>query len=168
MTEQEIISYLKENKKKGVIFAFMPDDVQNWCNKHFSEHIFSIFVDDKWDNKREILCLKDTVYALSEDYESEQEFKPYWQEFEIDEDGYFYYNNVEFYYRDDALFEKRYNHIFKGFGGWLYKCNDGPVWTTIPHIAYKGELYMYLSLDGNEHEITAPIPTKIRFMRYRK
>lgn len=30
MTEIEIINYLKENRKNGVAFDFMPKDVQRW------------------------------------------------------------------------------------------------------------------------------------------
>ena len=40
MTEQEIIDYLKENKNKGVAFAFMPEDVKEWCRNRYDRSIF--------------------------------------------------------------------------------------------------------------------------------
>lgn len=66
MTEQEIINFLKENKAKGVGFAFMPEEVKNWCRYQNSKRIFCVFVDEDWRSidtdyyrfeNEEIICL---------------------------------------------------------------------------------------------------------------
>lgn len=102
-------------------------------------------------------------------------FKPYWEEFDIDERGTFFIQAegtdcvacvYDWWNWNGFLSDNK--DKYRNFGGWLYEGNDGPVWATVPHIAYEGYLYIYLSLDGNQHKITAPIPTKIRFMRYKK
>lgn len=69
MTEQEIITYLKQNKTNGVGFSFMPEDVQKWCKSHKDEPIFLYFSIKKWEELDKIACSVDTIYTLSEDYE---------------------------------------------------------------------------------------------------
>lgn len=171
MSEKEIVEYLKANKTMGVALAFMPSDVRRWCEKHQNDDIFMIFDSDyKWVN---IVCPPinlgpRTIYSIKDDYEPKPEFKPHFVEFDVDENGYFYYEGKQYYYRDDVAFEKHNSDTFKGFGGWLYECNNGPMWVTIPHIACEGNLYWYMKLNENQREITAPIPTKIRFWRYRE
>ena len=32
--EDGIIQYLKDNKKEGRVFKFMPEEVRNWCNSN--------------------------------------------------------------------------------------------------------------------------------------
>lgn len=128
INEQAIIKYLKENKYKGVAFGFMPQDAKDWCLKHRDDRILDVFDDDAWivpDSA--LLCYSSDIYCLPEDYEQKSQFKPYLQEFEIDEDGCFEFEGKHYYYREDARFETENRDRFKGFGGWL--CADGE-WRT--------------------------------------
>ena len=45
MTEQEIVNYLKDNKTEGRIFLFMPEEVRNWCRKHYSSLHYYVYED---------------------------------------------------------------------------------------------------------------------------
>lgn len=171
MSEKEIVEYLKANKTMGVALAFMPPDVRRWCEKHQNDDIFMIFDSDyKWVN---IVCPPinlgpRTIYSIKDDYEPKPEFKPHFVEFDIDENGYFYYEGKQYYYREDVAFEKRNSDTFKGFGGWLYEGKAFDSWTTTINLLYGGCLYNYLRSDQNAYETTAPIPIKIRFWRYRE
>lgn len=40
MDKNEIINYLKDNKLKGVAFAFMPNCVKDWCRNKYDRSIF--------------------------------------------------------------------------------------------------------------------------------
>lgn len=169
MTEQEIITYLKENRNKGVIYDFMPSDVRCWCSEHRDEIIFNIYYSGSgWNGPCTIDCGERSVYCLVEDYELEPQFKPDWEEFEIDEDGCFEFEGKRYYYREDARFETENRNKFRGFGGWLYEGKEFDLWTTTLHLLYGGCLYNYLRSDQNAYERTVPIPTKIRFWRYAK
>lgn len=170
MNETEIVEYLKENRNKGIAFDFMPNEVRNWCSEHRDEEIFSIFHHSNWNGKCGICCRDNAIYCLVEDYEQKPQFKPYLQEFEIDEDGYFYFNDKRYYYREDARFETENRDKFRGFGGWLYERKDFELWTTTPHLLYGGHLYdSFIRSDQNAYdERTVPIPIKICFWRYKE
>lgn len=136
MTEQEIITYLKENRKRGVAFAFMSSEVQEWCRKHFSERIFYIVDDGAWSRKEtSILCCPDSIYCIDKDYEPFKSFKSDWQEFDIDDSGCFEFEGKKYYYREDTLFETENRNKFKGFGGWLYTEGGHQIWSMTPRIS---------------------------------
>lgn len=187
MTEQEIIKYLKENRTKGVAFNFMPEEVKHWCGYNSADKIFNVYNG---------LCLEPGsvnrfdgryVYYLSEDYELKHEFKPDWQEFNIDEDGYFEFEDKRYYYREDARFETENRDKFKGFGGWLYTEGGRQIWSMTPRISVRDSDITWSEPDINgEHqngsmtprsdvawsepdiESKSSISTKIRFWRYKK
>lgn len=74
MTEQDIVKYLKQNKEKGVAFAFMPEEVKAWCEKNKDKQIFKSFNDYDWGCETgAIHCYGDYIYTLSENYEVEPE-----------------------------------------------------------------------------------------------
>lgn len=94
MTEKEVILYLKENKKNGVAFDFMPSEVRDWCKSHRDETIFHVF-SDTWRTLRStILCEPHGIYCLTKDYEPKSEFKHYWQEFLVGGDCRLFYKGV--------------------------------------------------------------------------
>lgn len=88
-------------------------------------------------------------------------FKPHYQEFKIDEDGYFYFNGRRYYYREDVRFEVENAEKFKGFGGWLYR--GGGFWSTNAMIHSGCNLVDRVG--DTIRDITPAIPTKIRFWR---
>lgn len=168
MTEQEIINYLKENKSKGIAFAFMPEEVQKWAK----------------ENSRELCCYDQTLdsiefrwlrtgaykqidqnglYALPDEFEEKQQSG--WVEFEINEKGQFIVNSRTRYYFNWfewwRLLEKSmdYNYCFTAFGGWQYK-NDNR-WVMSPKLRY-GENY---DDSGYDNVCMPVIPTKIRFWK---
>lgn len=68
MTEQEIINYLRENGTKGVVFAFMPEEVKEWCWAHRHERIFQMYTQEngsghEWTTPKPICCQNDRVYS---------------------------------------------------------------------------------------------------------
>ena len=91
MTEQEIVSYLKENRTKGVAFGFMPVEVGDWIKANRKKLMGKLicFSDTfGWgavNTDKPILSL-DYIFALPEDFKPEE--KPQengWIEFDIDE-----------------------------------------------------------------------------------
>lgn len=88
MKENEIIQYLKNNRSKGVAFAFMPESVKEWCRNRYDRSIFMVPFEDyrkgcaeefdvKWWQCRknhtilvtEPLCLVDTFDGKDTPYE---------------------------------------------------------------------------------------------------
>lgn len=156
MNEKEIIEYLKQNKEKGIAFNFMPEEVKNWCKSNNAD--LMVYDDDwstfDWFDKRH-------VYCLPEDYKPKQRLKPDWEEFKIDEDGYFEFNGKKYYYREDSRFETENRDKFKGFGGWL--CLDGN-WRTYP--ALYRETNDTVCYNGScDCECEPAVVIKIRFWR---
>lgn len=164
MNELEVINYLKENKTKGVTLAFMPKEVKEYCkdNMFQADIPFRELTRGGWQKLAYDASFCDEIaYCLESYYEPKSSFKPHWEEFSIDENGYFYYEDVAFHYRDDALFEKRSSGIFKGFGGWLYA--DGK-WRTSPTLYHEiCDNACYTGTCGDNCE--PAVPTKIRFWR---
>lgn len=155
MTEQEIIQYLKENRNKGIAFAFVPEDVKNWCEKHKTERIFDCFQNGNWDTETCIALCLNSVYALSDDYEPEKPFRPHWEEFEIDECGRFIFGDDSYLWHQWSNFLDDNFAYFDNFGGYVYKELPQKSWQTYPVISY------------NEKE--PPLfPSKIRFWRYQE
>ena len=165
MTEQEIIEYLKQNREKGVAFAFMPEEVKHWCGFHSPLKIFKIY-DGVWLGPWIIRSFNaSNIYCLSEDYQPEPEFKPHWEEFEVDEDGCFHDDGdlpCKWYRWFDFLNVNadKYN----GFGGWLYVGTDvEPTWYMTPRIDVGGKTFVWAEADL---EAKPAMPMKIRFWRY--
>ena len=173
MTEQEIVSYLKENKTKGIAFAFMPNRVREWAEIHCSD-IFMIYSKRKWEEiaQADYVIENDDIICLPDNYELKKlEKTGEWVEFEIDEGGNFEYNSIRFtgvyYWWDWQKFLTDANDnglCFTDFGGYLYAgCND---WFMTPRIFYNNRLldhYQKIEIDG---KIVKPaIPVKIRFWR---
>lgn len=63
MKEQEIIEYLKQNKEKGVAFAFMPKEVQDWINNASRKIVYLIFKSGLVDGLQ-LLVLKNVTKNL--------------------------------------------------------------------------------------------------------
>lgn len=168
MIELEIIEYLKQNKEKGIIYDFMPADVREWCMTHQNEQIFNIYFSDGWNpTKTGINCCYAGIYALPDDYEPESEFKPYYEEFEIDGDGFFCIKKGS-----DRIFYAWYNwqkfldenDKYNGFGGWLFGLK---LWSTkllVTDMA-KRELFESATKDI---AVMPVCPTRIRFWRYKE
>ena len=163
MTEQEIIQYLKENRNKGIAFAFVPEDVKNWCEKHKTERIFDCFQDGNWDTKTCIALCLNSVYALSDDYEPEKLFRPHWEELNI-ENGVFRFNDDGYHYWEVEKFLSDYVGYFNAFGGWLY--SGGGFWSTNAMI-HSG-CNLVVKVVGDVRDVTPAIPTKIRFWRFKE
>lgn len=126
MNETEIIEYLKQNKTKGVPYDFMPDDVQDWCYEHKDKSIFNVYYSDGWNIiKSGITCCYAGIYALPEDYEPESEFKPHYEEFEVDKDGFFHIkkgSDTIYYcwFNWQKFLDDNFNN-YNNFGGWVYE-----------------------------------------------
>lgn len=77
MTEQEIISFLKENRRTCLTFVSFPTMVKDWCNKHKDEKIFIACFDDGWEHdKGRIGCVPPyAIIALHEDYKTDADTK---------------------------------------------------------------------------------------------
>jgi hypothetical protein len=69
MTENEIIQYLKDNKKNGVAYHFMPEEVKTWCDSHIKDLLYFDYDNDSFEAYYEasIIC-ENEVVALSDDY----------------------------------------------------------------------------------------------------
>ena len=165
MTEQEIMDILIQNREKGIAFGFLPVEVQEWCKARMNQHIFNVYRDDEWFNGEScISCSNSHIYTLTKDYKPKPRFDPHFVEFDIDKNGYFYYEGKQYYYRDDVAFEKRHSYIFKGFGGWLYTTdNKQQVWSTVPFVLSDND---NCAVTESNEEAKPIYPTKIRFWRY--
>lgn len=153
----------------------MPQDVKDWCTEHYNELIFNIYFSDGWNpTKTGINCCYAGIYCLPEDYEPESEFKPHYEEFEIDKDGFFRIKKESYTYYcwfnwqkflDDNI--DKYNN----FGGWVYEnpISDGKkaeLLVTSPHILKRGRGLASCLLNKDEAEPARP--TKILFWRYKE
>lgn len=187
MTEQEIVSYLKENRTNGVAFGFMPVEVGDWIKANRKKLMGKLicFSDTfGWgavNTDKPILSL-DYIFALPEDFKPEE--KPQesgWIEFEIDQksrdflvkaetenpndcDEYYCWFEVERFLRDSVENDRRYT----AFGGWQY--DDGSkvckTWHMQPMIFSEVENKLVNLCLCEEQEKTKPaIPIKIRFWR---
>lgn len=129
---------------------------------HRNQPIFMHFTFRRWEKFKNISCSIDSLYCLPEDYKSEPGFKPDWQEFDIDEDGYFKFEGKKYYYREDARFETENRDRFKGFGGWFFDT----IWRVTPRvIADDGTILKTFAPDT---AVSPTIPTKIKFWRYKE
>lgn len=166
MTEQEIISYLKENKCKGVAFVFMSEDVKKWCRQHKDEKIFIAYRGDRWDIGSCICCNYNGIYSLQDDYEIKPEFKAHYEEFEIDKDGFFYVKKgsdiIYYHWFNWQKFIRENFDKYNNFGGWLF---DDKLWSTNVLMSdIDSDMSAY---SGKDKTVMPVTPTKIKFWRYK-
>lgn len=170
MTEQEIIDYLKKNKKEGRILAFMPEEVRDWCEKHLCEkHLKELLV---WQSHRwykfdaDDICTDDAV-TLPDDYPyPKQESKGGWMEFEIDDDGTFFVNGLTvLWFNWQHVLSDSYGKKdgFTAFGGWQYE--DSKRWYLAPAVKLQDGKMWNSYIIEESGEATPVIPVKIRFWR---
>lgn len=180
MTEEEIIQYLKMNKKIGIVFKFMPEEVKDWCRK-YSKKLYWYDTDtlvDCWSNGGfEKRLDGDKVYTLSEDFQIKKEQKGEWIEFEIDCDGDFNLKDdgtestkdeardFGFHWLDVGEFLKcsiNEKWHYTTFGGWQYA--DSKRWYLAPAVKLHDDLWNSYVIEENG-DATPVIPVKIRFWK---
>jgi hypothetical protein len=161
MTEKEIIQYLKDNRIKGVAFGFMPEDVRIWCHNNRKSLLIgsirgtweSVFKQSESLNKFVIVC-------LPEDFRLEVETEIEYEDFDIDEDGYFTVDGFHYLWCCWQDFLMEYSPRYINFGGWQYDgCDD---WFMNPHIFYNDRLLEHYQ---NVEKIKSILPIKIRFFK---
>ena len=190
MIESEIVDFLKDNKKNGIAFAFMPEEVRNWM-KTQSITNFNIYGYDsmthecKWHeitNPDYKINYENDVYCLNQNYELKSENKTgEWVEFDIDKNGDFEVcgiandkNSTIIYnwsqwnkpIRDNAA--KNFINGCCAFGGWLYGNQHEPIpkWYLHPCVApVDVDGSVYTSYTDGDKKIKGIVPTKIRFWR---
>lgn len=170
MTEEEIITYLKDNRVKGVAFDFMPRKVRDWCGEHRDEKIFNKFVNSGWlTSKITIHCDLDSIYCLSEDYKPKAQFEPHWEEFDIDKDGFFHIkresNIIYYHWFNWQKFLRENFDNYKNFGGWLF---DDKLWCTKVLMTDIADCGLFGSVPKDDKTSVPVTPTKIKFWRYRE
>ena len=172
MTEEEIIQYLKMNRKIGIVFGFMPSDVQDWVK----------------NNSQKILCYErqlgnenyewlrtgfhyTSICALPDDFQIEEkkEVKSGWTDFDIDENGCYRildtdmrfhwseWNHPLWTYNKD---ENR-SWYLTVFGGWQYK-EEPNLWALCPMVGKDDTIQNFY---GADLDIKQAIPVKIRFWK---
>lgn len=180
MNEQEIIQCLKDNKKNGIAFDFLPEDVRNWITDKVSNGEAGGFLrynpGGSWSEIKgwqipidtvDIICLPDS-YGVVEDQ------KPGWVEFDIDKDGYFKYEESKknivigvFKWYNWQKFLDYAGNLgipFTGFGGWMYE-NDGE-WITTPMFQTRDDCGIPHYVSRFYTDAAGPAgPVKIRFWR---
>ncbi len=165
MTEQEIVSYLKENRLKGVAFGFMPLQVQNWIrdNKKSLKGILITYSDTfNWCemNTDTPVFSRDYILALPSGFTL-----PGWVEFDIDSDGWFSPFKEETYQWFNWIGFMSRHPCFNAFGGWIYPFAQDR-WYTTPQLEYKnGGSGDSVSIDNIEESVKPQFPEKIRFWR---
>lgn len=83
MTEQEIVNCLKENKKKGIAFCFMPEDVWDWVREQLDEpKLLYLNTSGDWKSVEDVDFddFDNFVFALCGDYELPQKPSGEWVE----------------------------------------------------------------------------------------
>ena len=181
MNENEIIEYLKQNKEKGIAFNFMPSEVREWCEEHKDESIFNVYYSDGWNIiKSGITCCYAGIYSLPDDYEQKTEFKPHWEEFDIDKNGFFVEEQVNthvsprvYHWWQWTRFLSDHDAKYNDFGGWVYEdpiSEDGKkaeLLVTSPRILKRGRgLTSCLLFSNGKNEAEPAYPAKILFWRY--
>lgn len=174
MTEQEIISVLKENKTKGIAYLFLPEDVWEWIGENFCDpKLMYLAPNGKWESfsETDFDDFDNIVFALPEYYEAKKESKGEWVEFEILQDSRFRYfaadNSVNCYLWHEwsrfltESFQEKWG--FTTFGGWL--CENDNRWYMAPAIKLKTDNYYWNSYTAEKEEVKPAIPVKIRFWR---
>lgn len=163
MTEKEIIQYLKDNKKNGIIYAFMPEDVKNWIQQKCFNVELLIWCNSDWEVLHgDETFDEDRLIALPENFRIETEIE--YEDFDINEDGYFTIDGFHYLWCCWQDFLMEYSPRYINFGGWQYDgCDD---WFMNPHIFYNDRLlehYKKMEIDGKK--VKPIIPIKIRFFK---
>lgn len=170
MTEQEIIDYLKRNKKEGRILSFMPEEVKRWCEKHKKELL--VWQSNSWyEFDADDICTDDAV-TLRDDYEINRETGGEWDEYDI-KDGRFYEETRGLFYAWHEWSKcMSDNPRFTAFGGWQYA--DSNTWFMTPKLKIIiANSISYKDSDAVGNYCTTPsavgcgpaVPVRIRFWR---
>lgn len=172
MTEKEIVEYLKENRTKGVGFAFLPEEVKEWCKNNSCKLIY-YQPNDLWNRNsaKEYLFVSNEIVALPEDFDLVPKSEGGWVEFEIIDNFFFCSDKKEhpIWYFDwwdwqGFLTESSNSDLdYTAFGGWQYPNNKG--WHMCPQMLIDGEYASILLYRSVPSECKPAIPTKIRFWR---
>lgn len=176
MEEKEVVQYLKDNKKKGISFKFMPKEVQDWIRKNYRDCLY--FNDNgKWEKAGYHLTgvgdiRANAVYALSKGYKSKSnEPESVWVEFDIDENGYYRIpdTDMRFHWSEwiKPLLRTRKDenqswHLIC-FGGWQYK--DCDTWCMSQKVIEDEEISRESYSEDHGSKFESAIPVKIRFWR---
>lgn len=175
MTENVIIQILKDNKKNGIGWNFLPEQVKIWTRNIVNYNKCIRFDGKDWISLNNVNLWDKTdnteIIALSEDFELKKESEGEWVEFEIRDDGYFNSDIGLYLWFDWQKFLKfSYNQDigFTAFGGWLY--DESGDWVLSPHVGLmideSGNTPFILNRYSYEKERIVPvIPIKIRFWR---
>ena len=178
MTENEIIECLKENKKKGIGYKFLPEEVQKWIYENFYKKILVYF-----DYQGEWVSIDDTdltkscnyqnhIFSLSDNYELKKiEKTGEWIDFEIDENGCYRIldTDMRFHWSEWNkplwIYEKDENRSWylTDFGGWKYENDDR--WYMVPAIKNINDNQYWNSYTNDKEFIKPCIPIKIRFFK---
>jgi len=179
MTEQEIVSYLKENKDKGIASGFLPEDVRAWA---FIApiSIFRFFDGKEWIKSEKPFIRYNDIICLPDNYEAKKEQKGEWVDFDINKNGDFEISGIEndknitIIYNwtqwDKPIRDNASKNFINGccaFGGWQYP--DSSYWSTYPQVK-QGQGNNYSSYycekeQGEDYQTNPAIPVKIRFWR---
>lgn len=166
MTEKEIIEYLVNNRRLGVAFDFMPENVKKYCysidkkllRAYFNEHWAEI--DDNYDFRP---C---DVISMGKDYFFT---KGEWIECEIDNNGNFLIpdkgNSQKFFHWSDwGKCLDLMKETISGFGGWQYQ-KEG-AWFVVPMMERMVVDDFVKTHSASNAELALPlVPKKIRFWR---
>lgn len=176
MTEEEIVSCLKENKNKGVAFCFMSEDVWNWVREHLDESkLLYLSPRGDWESLKDIDFddFDNFVFALSDDYELPHKPSGEWVEFGIKKNGRFTAFDVDDndhqisfsfgWHQWSEFLECSYKHDlgYTDFGGWQYESDS--YWLTTPHVI--GKEGLLTTLTNYDEDCKPALPLKIRFWR---
>ena len=180
MTEQEIIDFLKKNKEMGIAFAFMPDEVQEWCytnnGKVIFFHISKINHDGEWadHSDNDVIFEPTDIVALPDSFQMFKEQKDGWIEFNINSSGFFscaiqgYFGTYHWseWYKCLSFFScGKEDFRLTAFGGWQYK-EHSEFWYTSPQMLTDVQKGCISSIcDGRFNDCKPLIPIKIRFWR---
>lgn len=174
MEEKEVVQYLKDNKKKGISFKFMPKEVQDWIRKNYRD---CLYLNDEglWDKSGDHITgdvWPNDVLALIDSYEPKhKEPEAGWVEFEIDEDGWYRIRDTDIRFHWSEwnkplwVYEKDENisWYLTAFGGWQYK--DCDTWWMSPKVIKDEEIYTEAYSEEYGSKFEPAIPVKIRFWR---
>ena len=175
MTEKEVVDYLKENRTKGVAYAFMPEEVKNFCRETNSSKFIGYQNIKGWIRVSQEYDFKgDDIIALPKDFELKEKPKGGWVEIDIEDDGKFRIDDEEersaparetynwFDWQDFLKDSRFYRRDFTAFGGWQYK--NCKAWFLQPMLSQE-DTYIHSEFEGETYDCKPAIPVKIRFWR---
>lgn len=169
MTENEIIQILKDNKKNGIGWNFLPEQVKIWTRNIVNYNKCIRFDGKDWISLNNVNLWDKTdnteIIALSEDFELKKEVEGEWVDFDIELDGCFKANNIYYYWTKWGDFINEYNgkDNYTAFGGWQYE-NDNR-WYMAPVVKNENNIEYWNSYTDDKEFIKPCIPIKIRFWK---